>query len=543
MSTPDPVDVVVVGAGASGAIVSLVLAQAGIRVVCLEQGGWTRGQAYPHQSPDWEWRRHTDWATEPNLRRAAADYPVETEDERTLMFNGVGGSTVIYTALWPRLRPSDFRKGTEHGLAPDWPMTYEDLAPYYDRTDLMLGTSGLVGDPGMPPRGPFATPPLSPGRSTPAIARTFDRLGWHWWPFPGGVISESFDGRPGCNHCGNCVSGCPRGALADVSYSIWPKALAAGCELRTGAAACRIETDAQGFASGVVYRDRNTGRTVRQRAEIVVLAANGVGTPRLLLLSATGRSPAGLANGSDQVGRGLMHHTLIGAEYWVDEPLDSHMGYVGALISSQFAETDTSRGFVNGFNFNVSRTAAPGSHAAGLFSGRSAPWGRGHHAWFRRRFSRSFRAYAIGDDLPQPDNRVTLSARLQDSDGIPAPRVSYRPHANDVAQMRWAIDRLHEIAAAAGAHDHAVNDYGLGAGHYRTPAWHLLGTCRMGADPAASVIDADHRAHDVPNLLIVDGSAMPTGGVVNPTSTICALALRAAERLRDSRSRSRPVAA
>lgn len=542
MRDPDPVDAVVVGAGAGGTIASLVLARAGIRTVCLDQGGWTRGSAYAHSGQDWEWRRHADWATDPNQRGAAADYPIDTADERTLMFNGVGGSTAVYTALWPRFRPSDFRKGTEHGLAPDWPITHEDLAPYYDRSDLLIGVSGLVGDPSMPPRGPFATPPLPPGPSARFIACAFERLGWHWWPFPSAVVSEDYDGRPACANCGNCAMGCPRGSLADLSYSLWPKALAAGCELRTGARVQAVETDALGRASAVVYRDRSSGEMHRQRAGIMIVAANGVGTPRLLLLSANGRFPHGLANGSGRVGRGLMHHTLVGAEYWVDAPLDSHMGSVGALISAEFAETDPRRGFVNGFNLNIVRTTGPGSHAAGLFSGAAAPWGRDHHAWFARRYSRSFRAYAIGDDIPQDDNRVTLSDQLADGDGLPAPRIRYRPHANDRAQMVWAIERLEELGRAAAAHDMAVNDYGLRAGHYVTPAWHLMGTCRMGGDPGQSVVDSDHRAWEVPNLYLIDGSVLATGGVVNPTSTICALALRAAERLVAARRDIRPAA-
>lgn len=531
-------DVLVIGAGPSGAIVSLVLAEAGKKVVCLEQGGWTRGEDHPHADPDWEWRRFADWAPDPNVRGRADDYPVDTDDEHALMWAGVGGASVIYTALWPRLRPSDFRKGTEHGLAPDWPITYEDLAPFYDRTDLLLGTAGLVGDPGMPPRGPFATPPMPAGACGRHIAAALEGLGWHHWPFPVAALSQDHEGRQGCNFCGGCFVGCSRGALADASVAVWPRALAAGAELRTGARVERLELDGSGRLAGAVYVDRSNGQRRRQEADLVVLCANGVGTARLLLLSANGAFPEGLANRSGQVGRNLMHHTLVGAEYRVDAPLESHKGMIGAMISSEFAETDTRRGFVNGFNLNIVRAPAPGSLAVGAFSGRRAPWGEAHHAWFRRRFGHGFRAYAIGDDLPQADNRVTLSDRLFDGDGLPAPRITYRPHENDWRQMRWAKGRLVELGQAAGAFETLINDYVGTDGRYRTPAWHLLGTCRMGEDPESSVVDRWHRAWDVPNLYVVDGSVMPTGGVVNPTSTVCALALRAAEHLRDEVARA-----
>jgi choline dehydrogenase-like flavoprotein len=234
------------------------------------------------------------------------------------------------------------------------------------------------------------------------------------------------------------------------------------------------------------------------------------------------------------VGRNLMHHTLVACEMWVEENLESHMGFVGALISAEFAETDVSRGFVNGFNFNCTSGTHAGSHALGPLSGVRAPWGREHHAWFRRHFGHGFGAFAIGDDLPQPTNRVTLSAHLTDADGLAAPHIEYQPHENDRRMMRFALDRLKDLATAVDAFDYRLHDYVSPEGVYQTPAWHLLGTCRMGSRPEDSVINRWHQSWDVPNLYIVDGSALTTGGVVNPTATICALALRAAEHLRDN---------
>ena len=533
MSRPDPVDVLVIGAGPSGAITSLVLAQAGLKVVCLEQGGWVDKKEHPQADKDWEWRRFDDWHIHPSVRGRDDDMAVETDDSMVLTYGAVGGATVIYTAMWPRMRPSDFRKDREHGLAPDWPIAYEDLAPYYDRSDLLMGTAGLAGDPAHPPRGPFSTPPVAPGRTCRAIARTLDRLGWHWWPFPLGVISESFDGRPGCNLCGGCTAGCWRGAMSDASVSVWPKALAAGVELRPRTRVERLETGPDGRVTGAVYVDRQTGERRFQAASVVVLAANGVGTPRLLLLSESAKHPRGLANGSDQVGRNLMHHTLVGAEYWLDDPLDTYKGTTAGLVSYEFAETDTSRGFVNGFNINLARGGGPGALAVGAFAAARAPWGTEHHRWVGRRFANGFRAYAIGDDLPQADNRVTLSPRLVDSDGIALPKVAYRPHENDWRQMRWAKARLADIGTAAGAFEVRQVDYVGADGKYRTPAWHLMGTARMGDDPETSVVNRWHQAWETPNLLVIDASVFPTGGVVNPTSTVCALALRAAENLRD----------
>ena len=244
-TTHDHADVVIVGSGPGGVIPAMVLARKGIKVVCLEQGSWFPPAERPHHGRDWEWRRATDWSISVNVRAHPHDYPVDSTDETTLMWNGVGGSTGIYTATWPRYRPSDFRKGTEHGLAPDWPISYEDLAPYFEMADEACGVSGWAGDPAMPPRGPFQTRPGPRGAMGEVVTRGFDKLGWHWWPMPCAILAEGYDGRLACNNCGACQSGCPRGSLNDMAVTHWPKALAAGVELRTDSRVERIETDSR----------------------------------------------------------------------------------------------------------------------------------------------------------------------------------------------------------------------------------------------------------------------------------------------------------
>ena len=534
-------DVLIIGAGATGSIAAMVLAEAGLDVVCLEQGGWVEPRDQPHYHADWQWQRRNRWSADVNVRRGNADdFPVDTDSSKVLMWNGVGGSTNVFGAIWPRYRPSDFRKGAEHGQAPDWPITYEDIAPWYDRADRLIGVSGLAGDPAMPPHGPYPTPPLPLGGVSRRLAGAFDRLGWHWWPVPAGVVSTDYDGRPACNGCGTC-SGCPRGSMSEFSIAVWPRALRAGAELRVHARVLRIERGRDGRATGALYVDRLTGLQHFQKTEVVILAANGVGTPRLLLASDN------LANGSDQVGRNLLHHTLTACEIWVDAPLAAHTGYVASLISREFAETDPSRGFVNGFNFNCVSTGGAGDQAVGVLSEARAHWGRGHHAWFERHFGRGFGVFAIGDDLPNPDNRVTLSSSQRDADGMPVAVLHYRPGDNDRKMMRFQLERLAEIARACDAFEYRLQDYTDAEGIYRTPAWHLLGTARMGSDPASSVVNRWHQSWDVPNLYIVDASVFATGGVVNPTPTVSALALRAAEHLRDHfrelRGTTRPMAA
>ncbi|SDI29936.1 GMC family oxidoreductase [Alloyangia pacifica] len=520
-------DVLIIGSGATGAINAKVLAEAGLDVICLEQGGWIERKEFVHTHSDWGWERNSSWNPDVNARSHPDDYPVDSDASKVLMWNGVGGSTNVYGAIWPRYRPSDFRKGDEHGLQPNWPISYEDLAPFYERVDRLLGTSGLNGDPAMPPRPACPTGPLPFTPAAQRLSKAFDKLGWHWWPAEAGVISEDYDGRPGCNGCGLC-NGCPRGSMTLYSQSVWPKALAAGAELKTHARVLRIETGPDGRATGVVWKNRITGALERTRARVVIVAANGVGTPRLLLAS-------GIGNSSGMVGRNLLHHTLVGAQMWVDEPVNGHMGYVASMFSRQFAETDVSRGFVNGFNFNcLTSTPSAGEMTAGWHTGTRAPWGKGHHDWFERHFGHSIGLFAIGDDLPNPENRVFLDDKVVDEDGVPIARMHYEPGENDRRMMNYMLDRLEDIGAAAGAYEIALTDYRDKDGIYRTPAWHMIGTCRMGDAPEASVVNSWQQSWDVPNMFIVDGSVLPTGGVVNPTPTISAMALRAAEYVRDS---------
>lgn len=535
-ATPEQADVLIIGSGMGGAAVAKVLAEGGIRVVCLEQGPWVRPEDYPHSSRDWEIQRSRGhWSTRPNVRQLPEDYPVTGDSVQPLMYNAIGGSTIHYTGCWPRFRPADFRKGTEHGLAPDWPMTYEDLEPFFEINDRDMGIAGIAGDPAYPPRGQRQTHPVPPGKLSRAAARGFDRLGWHWWPFDTAIITEPYDGRLPCNNCGNCQNGCPRKSIASTDVTHWPKAIRHGADLRPNCRVEEITVDARGRASGATYIDRETGTRYHQKADVVVVACNGIGTPRLLLNSSSGLFPHGLANSSGQVGQNLMHHALAVVELWVDEPLDSHMGVICApSYSAEFAETDPARGCVNGLTLLINTTNGAGYQAMGSHSAHIAPWGAEHHRWFKDHFDHVITAIVQAEDLPSPNNRVTLDPSVTDSDNIPAPHVEYSLHPNDRKLVDFGIARALELGDAVNAFDKAVQAFKTPTRNYQPPAWHLMGTCRMGTDPETSVTNKWHQAWDVPNLYICDGSSLITGGPVNPTSTIGALAVRCGHHLRDN---------
>ena len=520
-------DVVIVGAGASGAAAAWKLAKAGLKVTCLEQGGWVNPADTPSLRPDWEVARQTTHHPNPNIRQGAADYPVDDTDAaiKPFLYNAVGGSTILWGAHFPRFRPSDFKVRTLDGVADDWPISYEDLAPYYAENDRMMGVSGLAGDPGNPPREARQMPPVAPGIAATRMAGAFDRLGWHWWPCDVAINTQPYGaGRGACNNCGPCDLGCPHGARSATDVSYWPAALRAGVKLITQARVFEVETDAQGRATGVVYYDA-AGQVKRHRAAVVALAANGLGTARLMLLSQSRRFPAGIANDTDLVGRRLMHHPTGMVTGTFAEPMEGWRGpFAVSILSQHFYETDPARGFVRGYQMQLIRSDGPVGTAVGGYLPR-VPWGGDHHARFRQVFGHTASLTVTTEDLPRMENRVTLSDRLTDANGIPAPKMTYTLDENTRAMIAHGITSATRAFTEAGAIDITPQPLVVNAG------FHLLGTACMGADPAASVVDANARAHAVPNLVILDGSVFTTAAALNPTSTIQALALRAADAL------------
>jgi choline dehydrogenase-like flavoprotein len=524
---PEP-DVVIVGAGASGAAVAWSLAEAGFHVVCLEQGDWVSPAAMPHRRDDWELNRLTDFNADPNVRQLAADYPVNdaASTYTPLMFNAVGGSTIHWSAHFPRYHPSDFRVKSLDGVGDDWPLSYAELEPFYDLSDKLTGVAGTIGDPSQPPRSPRGTRPLPIGRLGETMAAGFEKLGWHWWPSDGAILADDYDGRPACNLCGPCDLGCPTGARSSADVTFWPKALALGVELRTGCRVREISVSADGRARGVVYYDPD-GALREQRAPLVVMACNGVGTPRLLLNSRSGPFPDGLANRSGLVGKNLMFHPFAATAGVFAEELDSWSGPIGSVIfSHEFYETDRKRDFVRGFGMQVVRQSGPLQTAMGGASSSRIPWGETHHRVFGERFGHMVNLGVMGEDLPETINEVVLDPELSDAHGIPAPLVRYRLSDNSLRLLEYGVGRATEVLEAAGATEVVVCNPSRPAG------WHLLGTCRMGEDPAGSVVDRWGRAHDVDNLFIVDGSVFVTSAAVNPTTTIQALALRTADYIK-----------
>ncbi len=523
----ETVDVLIVGAGAAGAAFAWSLAETRMRIVCLEQGGWMDPSRYPTTGLDWELRAFGDFGISPNARALPADYPVNDAESAisVSMFNAVGGSTILYAAHFPRFHPGDFRVRTLDGVADDWPIDYARLESFYDENDRIVGVAGVPGDPAYPPK-ECQLPPVPLGRLGETLARGFNRLGWHWWPSDSAIATRPYGGRAECANLGPCILACAQGAKGSADLTHWPEAIRRGVELRPGCRVREITVRPDGMADGVIYYDAE-GRERRQRAHVVVLACNGIGTPRLLLHSRSPLFPDGLANRSGLVGRNLMFHPYALVTGTFDEPLEGYKGPVGcSIMSHEFYETDRSRGFVRGYSFEAIRGLGPLSTALGGVSSGRLPWGERHHEAFAEIWDRSAGLAAICEDLPEPENRVTLDPELTDGSGIPAPRVHYRLSENSRLMLEHAVARATEVLEAAGAKQVTAEPL------LRLAGWHLMGTARMGTDPERSVVNEWGRCHDVRNLFIVDGSIFVTAAAVNPTRTIQALALYVADSIK-----------
>jgi choline dehydrogenase-like flavoprotein len=558
--------VIIVGSGAGGSVAAWQLARAGHDVLILEKGrnllpglgghGRIGSRFSNDEVKAGRFFENQDPLLEPRTAR--------TQDEAargmTRSFTGdvnnlpavVGGGTVHWDAKVPRFWRQDFKGLSTYGPVPganvaDWPLSYDELAPFYDAVERRLGVQGdrarmpAATLAQAPRRHPFAMAPNPPMYGGSLLAKGAESLGYHAYPFPQAVNSRRFDGRPRCNSCGYCSGfGCPINARGGAAVSFLHQALRAGARMRTRCFVHRVDVSRNGRrVRGVSYLDR-LGRRRRERADVVIVAASAIETARLLLISATSAHPDGLGNRSGQLGRNLMFHHFTQAAAFFSENVHAWRGpsttvTLDDFVGPDFGDAAKTAGlpYLKGGICEVGGTLTLLAEAK-AYAGIGGVWGRAHKDLMRGGTIRDHVAgiSMIGEDLPQLANRVDLDPGIRDVYGFPVPRITYSPHAHELAASAYYQPKLQAICQAApGASTGLAFDTDAPTAGTLPSTKHVMGTARMGDSPASSVVDSFGRVHEVEGLVIADGSVFVSSGGFNPTLTIMALALRAARQI------------
>lgn len=504
----EEVDICIVGAGAAGGLLAQRLAKAGLSVVVIEAGPfWDPADDFA--SDELEMKK-LGW--QETVLVSGNDAPKMGHNNTG---RGVGGGTVHFTGVFLRFHPDDFITYSREGVGVDWPINYDDLAPYYDTLEQEIAVSGPRHFPWGAFRGPYPYPEREPISSNAQVFRKgCEKLGIESTVAPLAILSAPFDGRPPCINRGFCTQGCkPNSKFSTLIHHI-PQAISAGAELLCNCMVTELETDSSGSIRSVVFNF--DGETYRQNARVVILCSYVIQTPRLLLQTTGPQHPNGLANSSGLVGTHVMVHSSHDMYALFDDEIRMYKGTPVLATTQAFYGTDPSRDFARGYTLHA-HGSRPVAFASGLAG--AGIWGQELRDAMRD-YNFYGRVTLVGEVLPAPHNRVTLSDE-KDEYGLKKAHFQFSYGENDNKMIAHAVDTANSILEAAG-----------GSPRYVVPdSAHLMGGCRMGADPETSVVDADCRAHDVPNLYICGAAVFPTSGGGNPTETIMALAARTADRI------------
>jgi choline dehydrogenase-like flavoprotein len=515
MAVLEKVDVVIVGAGMSGAIFAAVLSRAGKKVAVLEQGR--------------DWNLTDLVSNEIWGRRIKAINPAILEGKEPVGYGynsgwGMGGAGLHFFGSFPRMLPSDLNMKSEHGHGFDWPISYEELSAYYDKVMLEVGVAGdaeaekrwrtvNVGYP---------MPPLQTFGHSDVWVKGFDALGMAMVPAPLAINSVEFKGRPACIYDGWCNAGCPTGALANPLVTYLAEALKNGAEVRPYSTVTRVLTNPSGErVTAVEYYDRNKERQV-QEARVVILAAFISENPRILFNSATDKHPKGLSNTSGSVGQGVMTHGASTIWGLFDHDLQNFMGIAGAQRFSYDRYEKRARKDAFGSTlWHVSPALKP-NDIGGIANTRNDLFGAALDEFLKRSVGKLARLQAFSEEVPNPENRVVLSGE-KDELGIPTVRISHTFDDDLRGLWRHANEEGLQAAKLAGAKE-AWNIPAIGPVH-------IIGGCRMGRTAGDSIVNSYGQSHEITNLYLAGVSIFPTEGAVHPSNTLHAISQRGAEHV------------
>ena len=501
--------VVIIGSGAGGGTLADELTRQGVDVVILEAGKHHTQEDF--ENDEWAMFAKISWLD----KRISAGGWHHTETYPNLpawIVKGVGGSTMHWSGLALRFMAHEFKTRSTYGKVPganvlDWPISYDELAPYYEIAERKMGVAGTKAS---------GLPPMPPNNHYKVIEAGARKIGYKDIVRPVASNTRPNDGRPACQQIGYCMQGCKIGAKWSTLYSEIPRAMKTGhAELRPQSMVLRIEHDKSGKATGVLYADKD-GNQHLQKARVVCVAGNSIESPRLLLNSASSMFPNGLANSSGQVGRNYMNHTTAAALTINPGPVYMYRGFDIAAVVSDEVPNNPDRGFLGGYHLEGLALHLP--FAAAFM--KPGGWGREVSSALEK-FDHMSCVWVCGEDLAQEENSITLHPTEKDQHGLPIPIVTKTDHTNDAAMRRHGLAQWRKLSEAVGAT--RVIDMPP------YPASHNMGTNRMSEKARDGVVNKWGQTHDIKNLFVSDGSQFTSSGAANPTLTIVALAIRQAE--------------
>ncbi|HTY00805.1 MAG TPA: GMC family oxidoreductase [Bacteroidota bacterium] len=527
------VNAIVVGAGAGGGVVAKELSEAGMSVVLFERGDWVPFEA--HDTDELVSQRTTVLGNafgpdDEHYRRVVVNADGSTvtvlpsENDYNNVAACVGSGTVSYGAMAWRFMAEDFRMKSIYGTVEgstldDWPISYDDLEPCYEKAEWEIGVAGDAGgNPfAAPRRKPYPMPPFAYNKEAKMLETAMDGMGLHPFPIPMLRNSVPFNDRPACVRRRSCCGfACPLNAKSGTHNTVIPKALSTGnCELRTNCVVSEITVTDSGRPNGVIYFDRDNHKQ-SQTADVIVVAASATESARLLLNSTSKFFPSGVGNRHDWVGRNFQGHAYTGAFGLFEEDIFDDVGPGASIAISDFSHHNA--GIIGGGILANEFTRLPYFFTAIRPPG-SPTWGKAHKAFQRKYFRRNVQVVGPIQEMPVFDSRVQVDPSVRDFWGIPVVRLSGTRHPRDFEGCKFLSGKAEDILKAAGAAItwQSVGGRGLSGGQ------HQAGTCRMGNDPLTSVTDKYGRVHETPNVFVADASLHVTNGGFNPALTIMAL--------------------
>lgn len=551
-------DVCIVGSGAGGGMAAKVLTEAGANVVMLEAGiHWDVAKdsnmfKWPYESP----RRGmgTPERSFGEFHAGLGGWSLEGEPYTTALGDSfdwyrnrqLGGRTNHWGRISLRYGPDDFKPRSRDGMGDDWPIGYDDLAPYYDRLDRMVGIFGSEEGLRNAPDGIFQPPPR-PRCYELLVKEACDGLGVTCIPARLSILTRPLNGRPACHYCGQCGRGCGVNANFSSTGVLLPPALNTGRLLVvTNAMARAVTTDRSGLATGVSYIDKNDGTDQHVRARVVVLAASACETARLLLNSESSLFPDGLANSSGMVGRYLTDSTGTDVAGFIPRLMDNvphnEDGVGGGHIYMPWWLDNKDLDFPRGYHIEV--WGGRGMPGYGFMGGiHRYPNGGGYGQRLKDDYRRYYGAVVgfsgRGEMIPNADSYCEIDPDTVDQWGIPVLRFHFKWTDREHLQVKHMQETFREIITAMGGTPFgsmptAENGYGILPGGRII---HEIGVTRMGDSPRTSVVNGYCQTHDVKNLFVADGGPFVSQADKNPTWTLMALAMRTSEYVAEERNK------